>query len=88
VTLSSAVLRKTRRKINNPCPSFSAAEKIIEPSGFWVAKSSPCSRVGLRQVTDQGRRLTLGLRRSLKFLGELVAAVCTIANSQIYVAEP
>ena len=48
-----------RRKDNNPCPSFSTAEKTKEPSGFCVAKASPCRRDGLRQVTDQGRRLKL-----------------------------
>ena len=53
----------TRRKDNNPCPSFSTAEKTKEPSGFCVAKSSLC-RVGLRQVTDHGRRFKSGLRIS------------------------
>jgi hypothetical protein len=49
----------TRRKDNNPCSSFSTAEKTKEPSGFCVAKSSPC-RMGLRQVTDHGSRFKIG----------------------------
>ena len=53
-----------RRKDNNPRSSFNIAEKTKEPSGFCVAKTSPCSCVGLRQVTDQGGRLKLGLRIS------------------------
>jgi hypothetical protein len=47
-------------KDNGPCWSFSMAEKTKEPSGFCVAKSSPCRRVGPRQVTDQGTRLKSG----------------------------
>jgi predicted ATPase len=53
----------TIRKDNNPRSSFRTAEKTKEPSGFCVAKSSPC-RVGLRQVTDHGRRFKSGLRIS------------------------
>ena len=44
-------------------PSFSTAEKTKEPSGFCVAKSSPCP-VGLRQVTDHGNRFKSGLQVS------------------------
>jgi hypothetical protein len=53
----------TIRKDNNPCTSFRTAEKTKEPSGFCVAKSSPC-RVGLRQVTDHSTRFKSGLRIS------------------------
>jgi hypothetical protein len=52
----------TRRKDNNPRSSFNAAEKTKEPSGFCVAKNSPCRCVGLRQVTDHGRRFKSGLQ--------------------------
>jgi hypothetical protein len=31
----------TRRRDNNPCSSFSTAEKTKEPSGFCVAKARP-----------------------------------------------
>ena len=48
----------TRRKDNNPCSSLSTADKTKEPSGFCVAKNSPC-RVGLREVTDQTKRLKI-----------------------------
>jgi hypothetical protein len=46
----------TRRKDNNSCSALSTADKTKEPSGFCVAKNSPC-RVGLREVTDQAKRL-------------------------------
>ena len=59
-----------RRKDNSPS-SFSTAEKTKEPSGFCVAKSSPCRRVGLRQVTDHGRRFKSGLRIFRRTIGAL-----------------
>ena len=55
----------------------------MEPSGFCEAKNSSSPRVGLRQTTDQGKRLN----QASEYLTELAVGVAdnrAIANNRMW----